>query len=214
MCFSASASFAVAAATGVVGTVTLARASDWRERPIAAMPLMFSMQQAIEGTLWSQLEGGRGLVLTGPLVTSFAFLALVLWPIWTPIAAGLIERDKLRRVLMFGLFVGGLLVSVSGFSHISARPYTVCIVNLSLLYSNGLTYSSVEMAGYIIVATIPLLISSHRALRYFGSTVAIGLAVSAAAYLATSLSVWCFFASIASVMIYLHFRGLAQQRIA
>jgi len=51
MCFSATASFAVAGASGLAGAFTISRAKKLREVPLAAIPLVFAAQQAIEGSL-------------------------------------------------------------------------------------------------------------------------------------------------------------------
>lgn len=52
MCFSASASFTAAAVLLGLGTVTMRRARSRRELPYAAIPLLFGVQQLLEGMLW------------------------------------------------------------------------------------------------------------------------------------------------------------------
>ena len=59
MCFSASASFVTAAITGAIGIVTLTRVNEPRELPFAATPLLFALQQAVEGLLWLNLPARR-----------------------------------------------------------------------------------------------------------------------------------------------------------
>ena len=86
MCFSASASFAVAAGTGLVGALTVAKVSNWREIPLASVPVIFATQQTIEGVLWLLLPTGSEPALTGSLANIFAFCALVIWPLLSPLA--------------------------------------------------------------------------------------------------------------------------------
>jgi hypothetical protein len=52
MCFSPLASFTTAALTGVIGVVAIGRVARPSELPLAAIPLFFGVQQAIEGGLW------------------------------------------------------------------------------------------------------------------------------------------------------------------
>jgi hypothetical protein len=55
MCFSAPASFITAGITGAIGVVALTRINEPRELPLAGTPLLFALQQGIEGLLWLKL---------------------------------------------------------------------------------------------------------------------------------------------------------------
>ena len=52
MCFSATASFSAGVVLIGLGTLTLRAASHPRELLLAAIPLLFGMQQVIEGAIW------------------------------------------------------------------------------------------------------------------------------------------------------------------
>lgn len=216
MCFSALASFSVAAGTGFVGILTVTRVSNWREVPLASVPLIFAAQQTMEGALWLLLPAGSETATIDSLANIFAFSALVIWPLWSPLAAGLVEQNRIRRATMLALFFLALPVALLGGSDLAAHPYGVCIAQHSLSYRNGTTYSLLELAAYIICVCCPLLFSSHKILRGFGSIVVTGLAISASVYFATSFSVWCFFAAAGSITVYLYFaapsRDIAQSR--
>jgi hypothetical protein len=84
MCFSATASFSAAGILALAGAVTLSKARDVRERPLAAVPLVFALQQGIEGLLWRTVPAGHQAGRT--LATSFAILAMVFWPVFIPLA--------------------------------------------------------------------------------------------------------------------------------
>lgn len=59
MCFSATASFAAGIGLTGIGLATLSLAPTWRERPFAAIPLLFGLQQLIEGGApWLALAAG------------------------------------------------------------------------------------------------------------------------------------------------------------
>lgn len=211
MCFSASASFAVSAGTGLVGALTITKVSRWREVPLAAVPLIFSAQQAIEGILWLRLANGSQPAQLIVLANLFAVCALVVWPVWSPLAASLVEPDRIRRLAIVLLLAAALPVALLGLSGIAAHPYGVCIVGHSLSYINGTAYSSFELGAYVVCVCAPLFLSSHTILRNFGAIVAAGLAVSAFLFLETSFSVWCFFAAAGSITVYLYFADVAQR---
>lgn len=205
MCFSATASFVTAAATGAVGIATLARTRQWNEVPLAAIPLTFAVQQAVEGALWLSLGGAKLPVSQVLLANMFAIFALSLWPVYAPVAVGLVETAAWRRRAMVLLFLLGLAVAIYGAKNISDAPYAACIVGHSLSYINGRLYPDIAMAAYVAATCLPALLSSHRALWLFGLLVAGGLAVSVAFFFEAQLSVWCFFAAVGSLAVYAYF---------
>ena len=52
MCFSATASFSAGVVLLGLGTLTLKSARGRRELPLAAIPLLFAIQQLTEGVIW------------------------------------------------------------------------------------------------------------------------------------------------------------------
>jgi hypothetical protein len=201
MCFSATASFAVAVSTGAVGAWSVRRASERRELPVTLIPLMFAAQQGIEGAVWLSLDQDPQSPWTGLLANSFVFLALVVWPVWAPFSAGLVEEDRGRRLAIKAIFALALPLAYVGMRNIWTQPYDVCALESRLSYSNGLLYSPFEMALYVLCTCGPFLLSSTRALRSFGAILVVGLIISSSLYLLAFISVWCFFAAIASLTI-------------
>ena len=61
MCFSATASFAAGIGLTGLGLVTVWRVPEPRQRPFAALPLLFGLQQLTEGALWLALQSGGTL---------------------------------------------------------------------------------------------------------------------------------------------------------
>src|ERR1700683_2712445 len=107
MCFSATASFVTAGVTGAIGIVSLARVNDPRELPLAATPILFALQQSIEGLLWLDLPLAPDGSISTALALSFLFFAKVFWPIYAPIVVLLIEPKGSRRNLMFACLAIG-----------------------------------------------------------------------------------------------------------
>ena len=93
MCFSAGASFSIAAVTTVIGVATLSHVKGWRELPLASIPLLFAIQQAIEGELWLRLTAGSSKEAVAALSLIFVIFAKVLWPAFTSFAVLLVEPD-------------------------------------------------------------------------------------------------------------------------
>lgn len=80
MCFSAQVSFGTAALTGVTGIAALSRATRATEVPFAAMPLLFAVQQAVEGARWLALSQAGSAAISSALANVFMTIAIVLWP--------------------------------------------------------------------------------------------------------------------------------------
>ena len=100
MCFNAAASFAASAVLIPAGlhTLRIARAADARWLALAAFPLLFGVQQALEGVLWlalgdplGDLVGVPPSTLAPPLALGSLAFAYVLWPMLIPLAARSVE---------------------------------------------------------------------------------------------------------------------------
>ena len=86
MCFSAEASFAAGTALLIVGAATVRRARVRSELPYAWIPVLFGIQQLLEGALWLTFPD-RAPLLNTVLTHAYSFFSHVLWPIYVPLAA-------------------------------------------------------------------------------------------------------------------------------
>ncbi len=203
MCFSATASFTAAGVLALAGAATLAKAEKRSERLLAAMPLVFAAQQAIEGVLWLTIRAGHP---AGRIwATAFAVIAMVVWPVLTPLATGLVETVPVRRRLMLALSGPGLGVAGYGLLDIWAHPYVAWPAPHSLVYINDSPYPLLLMGAYLAAVCLPPLLSSIPAIRWFGAIVAVGLAITLGFFFVSLVSVWCFFAALASAVLVMHF---------
>ncbi len=206
MCFSATASFTAGAVLVPMGIVTLSRARSWREAPLAAIPVLFGIQQVAEGALWLRLEAQTADVITIALTHAFLAFAEVIWPMLVPVSAILSEPDIRRRRLIrlfvpYGLAVG--LYLLFGMIH---SPYQASILGHSILYDSDFPHIVGIEYIYLVGVTVPLLLSSHRMIVLMGIVNAVLLVFAKSAYMATYVSVWCFLAAIASILVFQHFR--------
>lgn len=210
MCFSATASFAVAATTAVIGFATVRQVTRPRELPLAAIPLLFAGQQVVEGALWLQLTGDGGDIAA--LSLTYLIFAKAVWPVLAPVAVSLIEPDRRRR-WMLGAIVGvGCIISVYQVAGLLGEPSIAAIRGHSIFYPSDEEALTWRLIPYFVCTCLPLLLSSHRIIQVFGAVVIVGFLVSGYAYLATFTSVWCFFAAADSTLLYLYFRRAAVAR--
>ena len=93
MCFSATASFAAGALLLGIGTLTLSSALATHRRrdlPFAAIPLLFAVQQMMEGVIWLTFRA-EATLLNSVMTHMYSFFSHVLWPVWVPVAVLLRE---------------------------------------------------------------------------------------------------------------------------
>jgi hypothetical protein len=212
MCFSATASFSAASVIGSAGILTLSRIASMREMPLAGVPLLFAVQQAIEGALWLSLPHAGGGVFAIYLANSFAVVALVVWPVYAPVSAALVERDAARLTVLRLFMILGALFAAYSARDIMIHPYHVVRAPSSLCYINNSPYPIYALAIYLPATCGGFLISSQRMLQAFGTVIAVGLVAALAFFFADLVSVWCFFAALASSILALYF--LRRDRVA
>jgi hypothetical protein len=213
MCFSATASFTAAAVAGGIGAVTLWKASKLRDPallPIAAFPVLFAFQQAVEGMLWLDLARPEPGTCRPVLVHAFLGYAEIFWPIFAPIAAWLIEPNLWRRRLIGLCVFVGAAVSTYLLVKMLGNPYTASAATGHIVYSNGVTYPKGIEIPYVLATTISLLLSSHRLIQLLAAVILAGFAVAWLSYHQSYISVWCFFAATSSVLVYLFVRQASQ----
>lgn len=213
MCFSATASFVAAGLTAAVGIYTVSRTSGPGEMPLAAMPLLFAAQQFVEGGLWLTLPVSPEGAVSSLLSHAFLAFALIVWPLLAPFAALSVETDVFRRRMIGLCLAVGAAVAAYFLWTMLVYPHQALIAAGHIRYEVGETPVSVGGA-YMVATTLGLLVSSRRAIALLGVIVLTGSIVSYGLYLETFVSVWCFFAAVASVVIASHFRLTAASRAA
>jgi hypothetical protein len=206
MCFSATASFSVAAATAMVGIGTLRHANSWQQLPLAVVPLLFAFQQTIEGILWLQLSGGGNAAFVPALSLIYLVFAEGLWPAYAATAALLVEPDPRRQTVMSILAAFGFAISAYLMSELIETPQAAFVRGNSIAYSSTSSPLSWQQLPYLICTCLPPLLSSHKVVRLFGLMMFVGFLMSAYMYSVTFVSVWCFFAAAGSILLYFCFK--------
>ena len=218
MCFSATASFSAGALLLGIGVITLRLASRPREWPIAAIPLLFAVQQLSEGVIW--LTFSREAPQLNSMMTHvYSFFSHVLWPAYVPLAVWLIEPPGRRRQVLTVFAAGGfavaayLLFILMAFGVIS-RP-----TGQHVEYDSPHFYAALTMTLYLLSTTTSPLLSTHRVVKAFGALALLAFGAAYYFYARWFISVWCLFAALLSAVIYLHFAlprgdGVASRRVA
>jgi hypothetical protein len=212
LCFSPFASFATACLTGAVGIIALKRTDNPRELPLAATPIVFAVQQAIEGLQWLDLHAAPGQSATSTLTLLFLGFADVFWPIYAPAAVLLIEPNATRRRFMRLCLAAGLGVAAYLLFLIVARSPSAHIQDEHMVYVIDNQHPFLVGFSYLAATGLPLMLSSQRTVALLGAIVLVGSAIAFVAYWEAFVSVWCFFAAAASVAVLGHFEWARQRR--
>ncbi len=200
MCFSATASFVAGGALGAAGVVTITRTKkDRKLLPLASIPLLFGIQQAIEGVVWLSFSTP---LLNAVATYAYTVVANVVWPIYTPLAVLAVETDLQRKKVLYGLSAIGFVLGVYLLDFIYIAPVVSHIVNCSIAYGFGNRFPRALLGVYVLVTCGSFFVSSHRILRIFGAALLASFFVAGWFYTQTFFSVWCFFAAILSIIIF------------
>lgn len=103
MCFSAKASFIVSSGLIGIGISAINKVKNKFQIPFSIIPVLFSFQQLTEGILWLSLTTSQFNHLKEPATFTFLIFAQVIWPIWVPASIWLLEKNNLRKKILFAL---------------------------------------------------------------------------------------------------------------
>ena len=214
MCFSATASFASSAVIGVVGVLTLAKSNHPKEWLFASIPLLFALHQFAEGAVWLALTGDGWLGGVKPWGFVYMLYAQGLLTLLIPLSVWLIEPARKRRLMVLPFLLLGVGVTVYMLWALVTFPTAIYVEEHSVVYSNPGS-SHVWMAVLYVVATCgALFFSGYRYIVLLGAVNLAGVLLTIWVKDYAFTSVWCAYAAIVSVLVYVHFtrRRRAEQR--
>ena len=148
------------------------------------------IQQFAEGTLWVALKHGdypSTYSLTAQ--TFFCFFADMFWPVWIPLAFGLVEKELWRKIVIGGLMLIGLLFFFNmGYNFIIYGNVKAKIVENSIDYGiSPLPYRIL----YGVITMTPIFISSIPKMWILGLVNTIAFVIADISYNYAFTSVWC-----------------------
>jgi hypothetical protein len=204
MCFSAGASFTASAVISVIGIATLLEAKKPSGRAFAIIPLIFGIQQFAEGLLWLTLQNSDHLLTQKISTLIYLSVADVLWPFMIPLSILLMEENIRKRNALKILLGLGTVLSLYYAYFIIFFKITPEILNCHIFYNTS-TPKSLMIPSFLIyleVTLTPLFISSVKRMKIFGLLAFLSVVVSVIFFTKNTTSVWCFFAAVLSIVIF------------
>lgn len=205
MCFSATASFVAGGSLSAIGVATLARAERRSELPFAAIPLLFGVQQLVEGVVWLTFRHEAPL-LKQTMTYVYSGFSHVLWPIYVPLALYFLETAPWRRKTMLGFLAAGSAVGLYLLYFLIARPVVAEVAGRHIVYDSPHFYLAAVIVLYVAATCVSEFFSSHGFVKLFGGLALLSFIATYFYAVWALVSVWCFFAAVLSVLIYLHLR--------
>jgi hypothetical protein len=204
MCFSASASFGAGAVLSVIGVSSLRKVKSSHEAFFAGIPLLFAIQQITEGFLWLSLSNPVYAPARWPATYIFLFFAQIVWPFWVPYSILKLENEKKRKKVLKVLAALGALVSLYlGYCLISFNVEAK-VFGQHISYEQDYPESLSRYGGalYIIATILPPFFSGFKKMWSLGTAILISYIITTIFYTDYIVSVWCFFAAVISVTVF------------
>ena len=208
MCFSAEVSYAAAAVLVPAGAVAMHRAyqTDRKYLPIAALPLLFGLQQLAEGLVWSSgARADRAWVETFSL--AYMFFSWLAWPVWVPFSTYFLEPCRRRHVYLVFAILGGMLGAMQYFPYFAHQEWLVTrFLPRAIVYDGTVLFVFImrreqTYAVYLFVIIAPLLSSSHRRANVFGLLICLVVVVVYLFFRYAYISFFCIGGALMSLYI-------------
>lgn len=209
MCFSATASFGSGVILAVIGVVTLKITRKPSHLVFAFIPILFAIQQISEGFVWLTLQNVAYARWQSIPIHIFMVFAHIVWPLWISLSALLLEKGEARKKILSVLFAIAILLSSSEVYYMLQTTITAEISGhyVKYIFEYPPVYVIVTDILYGLVTIVPCFVSGVKKMWLLGICFTVSLIFSAWFYQAHLLSVWCFFAAILSIIIYLIIDG-------
>ena len=207
MCFSATASFVAGTTLTAIGVVTIRKAERRSELPFAMIPLLFGIQQLVEGAIWLTLRFDAP-ALRQIMTYIYSMFSHVVWPIYVPFALRFLESTPWRKQALLAFLAAGVLVGGYLLFFLIAYPVVAQIdsahVVRHVLYVSPHFFLAPVMVLYLAATCASCFVSSHPFVQLFGVLQLISFIAAYLFYATALISVWCFFAAVLSLLIYVH----------
>jgi hypothetical protein len=205
MCFSSSASFGASVVLSGIGFVSLVKARTVPEKFLSGIPILFAIQQCIEGILWMSLSNPDLAQLQWTATFGFLSFAQVVWPIYMPIAMFLFEQDPVRKRILTVCTISGILLGAYLTYCLLHYPITASANEHHIKYDLGFDLARKWYFGllYFVPTIVSSLVSGTRRLRWLGYLFLASYIFARLIFQHFVVSVWCFFGAIISIVVLL-----------
>ena len=187
-----------------MGAATLRATRTRAEIPFATIPLLFGIQQIVEGVLWLSFRFDAPQ-LNAAMTYLFSMFSHVLWPIFVPFSIGLLEDVPWRRKAIWGFLALGIFVGLYLLYVLVAFPVTT-VLAANIVYVSPHFFKVPVMLLYLAATCVSCFFSSATIVRIFGALALFLFGLAYGFFTVALISVWCFFAAVLSSIIYAHFR--------
>lgn len=211
MCFSAQASLMSAIALLIIGIASIKKAHPHKSLyPFALLPIFFGIQQAFEWLVWTGFDQNNSdYIYYGSL--GFLFFGLIFWPIWMPFCVYNLEHKPKRKQILKWLIVVGIVCSLV-ILYLGCCSFTTLLAQHHVEYTiPGLeTHPLLLFLLYVASTIIPFFVATYHLLWIFGLGLFFAFIASITMFAGTIISLWCFFAAILSILVWVIIRNLVQ----
>ncbi len=208
MCFSAAASFGASAVLTGIGIASIKEVKDSSQYPFASIPLIFGVQQLMEGFVWVSATHDAWAGFQAPASYGFLGIAQIIWPLLFPIAFSLVEKDMGRKRLMKLLQIPGIIIAAYFLYVMVFFNLDTWIINHHVFYDIDFPRKLIPYAaGFYLAASIaPPLLSKDFRIKLIGVILLAGYLITRIFFQPSLISVWCFFGIACSIVVYIILR--------
>jgi hypothetical protein len=206
MCFSATASFVASGLLFPAGLYTTTKAIryDPRYLLLALMPIIFSVQQCIEGMAWIAInEQNVTLLYYASLI--YLWVAFLIWPAYFPLSIYLIESHPIRRQLFIALTILGVALGLVTYGPLLLKSnfFDITLKYQSINYGIYRTTEAnlFHTICYVIILVASSAICSVKKIKIFCGLLILSFVISILLFSYALVSVWCFFAAFLSLYL-------------
>lgn len=202
MCFSAEASLITGVSLSILGAFAIKKAEKRVLIPFATIPLLFGIQQLVEGFIWVNLQHWHSEQLKHLLTYAYLTFVFGVWPIFCSFVCFTLEKNKIRRMLMIITLLLGISIALHAIMFMVDSLSTATIIYHSIAYQTHTPECTICLIGiYLSSTSLPFLISSYRELNFIGLLLLLSAIISYIVWKETFGSVWCFFAAVLSILV-------------
>jgi hypothetical protein len=209
MCFTAVASFTTAALLIPLGIYAsnIAWREDSRYLALTVVPIVFGLQQSIEGMEWLSLKSNQTDMIRF-LALVFLFFAYGFWLVCPSLAMWIIDRRPEVKPRFLAIALIGFLFGASMYLPLLIHPdwLTVVIRQNSIAYQTQMIYDrflsrdTVHLI-YLVIVLCPLYLSNLDRIRVLAGLIALSMIASLYFFNYAFVSIWCFWVALLSLYI-------------
>ena len=205
MCFSAVASFSAGILLTGIGVAAIREVKTSAVLPLAIIPVLFGVQQIIEGILWLSLMNPEWAEYQNVSTFGFLLIAQVIWPVWLPASFMMYEKNPKRKKIIKLFLFTGILVAVYFLYCMLTFSMDASLQHRHILYDLSFPKKLVPVMAFLyVMSTVTSgLISTSPKVKLIGLIILIFYIVSRILFQPNLISIWCYFASVISILAYI-----------